>query len=67
MQIGEDRIAVNGIDVSLDTLGDTLAPLMTHADDIVVLKADETASLQRLVDVAVYLEAAGYPNIAIVE
>tara|TARA_R110002051_G_scaffold45702_1_gene92184 strand:- start:57653 stop:58030 length:378 start_codon:yes stop_codon:yes gene_type:complete len=67
VQVGAQRLMLNGVAVKLDSLAARLAPLMQSPEDIVVLRADETASLQRLVTVAGQLRAIGYTQIAIVE
>ena len=67
VQIGEESLTLNGVAVEVDGLAARLAPLMQTPDDIVVLRADESASLQRLVTVAGLLRAMGYSQIAIVE
>jgi len=67
VQIGEESLTLNGVAVEMDDLAARLAPLMQTPKDIVVLRVDETASLQRLVTVAGLLRAMGYTQIAIVE
>lgn len=67
VSIGADSLAVNGITVSLDGLVATVRPLMADTTDIIVLRADDTANLQRLVDVADRLAASGLSHIAIVD
>ncbi len=67
IMVGADRLSVNGVAVDLDGLVTTLLPLMQAPDDIVVLRADDTATLQNLVDVADHLATSGISKIAVVE
>jgi len=67
VQIGTDSVSLNGAPLAEDALAAALVPLTASRDDIVVLRADDTASLQRLIDIAELLRAAGFAQIAIVE
>jgi len=67
VRIGAQSLAVNGVAVELGGLVPALEPLMAAPDDIIVLRPDDSATLQRLVDIADHLGAAGLPRIAIVE
>ncbi|SDI62459.1 ExbD/TolR family protein [Lutimaribacter saemankumensis] len=67
VDIGPDTLRLNGREVAADTLADTLAPLMTGPDDIVVLRPRDGADLQRLIDVANVLRDAGLTRVTVVE
>ena len=65
IDITETGVTLNG--ASVDDLPAALAPLMQSASDIVVLRGQDGAKLQRLVDIAGQLRAVGYTSIVLVE
>jgi biopolymer transport protein ExbD len=58
---------LNGVAVSPEALVSGLAPLMTAPGDPIVLRAEDDAALQRLVDVMETLAAAGYTGLVLME
>jgi biopolymer transport protein ExbD len=58
---------LNGVAVSPEALVSGLAPLMTAPGDPIVLRAEDGAALQRLVDVMETLAAAGYTGLVVME
>jgi biopolymer transport protein ExbD len=62
-----DALLLNGRPVAEAALAAALAPLVSGPDDMVVLRAAEGATLQRLVAVIEALGAAGFGNLALVE
>ncbi|MFD1508467.1 ExbD/TolR family protein [Lacimonas salitolerans] len=67
VDIAPDGLRLNGQAVALDGLADALAPLMQGPEDMVVLRPREGADLQRLIDVATALRAAGIARVTVVE
>lgn len=58
---------LNGIALTPEALGAELARLTETPGDVIVLRARDGASLQRLVAVMDDLRAAGFSNLALVE
>jgi biopolymer transport protein ExbD len=58
---------LNGVAVSPEALVAGLAPLLSAPGDPIVLRAQDGAELQRLVDVMETLAAAGYMGLVLVE
>lgn len=65
--IGPERIFLNGAEVAPDALAQALRPLMTRPGDPIVLRARDGADVQRVVDVAALLNAAGFGALALAE
>ncbi|MEQ9695549.1 biopolymer transporter ExbD [Shimia sp. SDUM112013] len=62
-----DRILLNGRAVELDELVAEVSTLTRDKVDAIVLKPDDKVSLQRLMDVATALNAAGFFNVVVLE
>lgn len=67
IDIDADGLRLNGVTTDALNLADALAPLMSDDDDTIVLRSADTASVQRLIDVAQMLRAAGYTRLTVVE
>lgn len=67
VDIGVDELKLNGVVLSEEMLGIKLGELVENDTDIVILRGSETATLQRMIDVAQALRAAGFTNLSIVE
>ncbi len=65
--VRDQGVTLNGTPLTTEGLADALAPLMTNPDDIVVLRAEDTASVQDLSDVLSALRAAGFTALAVAE
>lgn len=65
--VSDSGLLLNGSPVTLDALPATLAPLMPAADSIVVLQADDSASLQEVVLVLDRLAEGGIGSIVLAE
>ena len=65
--IEADGLTLNGIVMEPRTLLTQLVRLTESGEDVVVLRPDDAASLQRLVEVMELMRAAGFTNLAIVE
>ena len=63
--LGDQSVLLNGQDVSLETLAERLAPLMTRLDDVILLRANVGASTQHLVTVLDTLKDAGLSNVVL--
>lgn len=59
------KVTLNGQET--DTLALSLGPLMQAPTDILILRGQEGASLQRIVDVTETLQSAGFSSIVLVE
>lgn len=67
LDIAPDTLALNGAAVTLEEVAARLADLTGSPDDIIVLRPQAGADLQRLIDVAEALNRAGYARLAVVE
>lgn len=67
IDIGLDDLRLNGIMISMEALSDTLRPMMETDDEMIILRGDDDAPLQRLIDVAQSLQAAGFTQLSVVE
>lgn len=67
VDIGVDELKLNGVVLSEEMLRIKLGELVENDTDIVILRGSETATLQRMIDVAQALRAAGFTNLSIVE
>ena len=67
VEIAPDAVTLNGLPLDDAMLIDALSGLTRHPDDTIVLRAAPGTRLQRLVDVAESLRAAGFTTLAIVE
>jgi biopolymer transport protein ExbD len=62
-----DGIRLNGTPVTAGQLPEALTPLMQSPADTIVLRGEGGADVQRLLDVAGGLRAAGYETLVVVE
>ena len=60
-----EGVQLNG--VASDTLTEDLAPLMTSPEDVIILRASNGSSVQRLLDEMTRLRAAGLTNLVVLE
>ena len=60
-----EGVQLNG--VASDTLTEDLAPLMTSPEDVIILRASNGASVQRLLDEMTRLRAAGLTNLVVLQ
>ena len=60
-----EGVQLNG--VASDTLTEDLAPLMTAPEDVIILRASNGSSVQRLLDEMTRLRAAGLTNLVVLE
>lgn len=60
-------IMLNGVPVTITALPAALEPLVTTPEDTIVLRGRDGADLQRVVDVAEALNAAGYRALVLAE
>lgn len=67
VDIRPEGVALNGAPVAEAALAEALAPLMTTPGDTVVLRGRDGAVLQRVVDVAERLTAAGIGALVLAE
>ncbi|WP_323005780.1 biopolymer transporter ExbD [Pseudorhodobacter sp.] len=67
LEISPEALALNGVPVAVPDLARRLSALTNSPDDIIILRPDAGASLQRLIDVAETLNRAGFARLAVVE
>jgi len=67
IDIGSEELRLNGVETNAEVLIAQLEPLMRSQADVVILRPDQTAPMQRLVDVIDVLNAAGLTQVVIVE
>ncbi|MGC8201928.1 ExbD/TolR family protein [Aliiroseovarius sp. PTFE2010] len=67
IDIGQDDLRLNGSAVSMESMIDALRPLVEADDDVIILRGADDAPLQRLIDVAQALQAAGFTQLALIE
>lgn len=65
--IAPDALRLNGLDVAPEALAAALRPLMTREGDPVILRPEDGATLQRVIDVADALRAAGVSTLLLAE
>ncbi|MBV1897445.1 MAG: biopolymer transporter ExbD [Rhodobacteraceae bacterium] len=65
IDISPDGIALNGIAVT--NLPAAVAPLMQQPDDMLILRGQNGADLQRIITVTEELRRAGYTSVVLVE
>lgn len=65
VEVLPDGVRLNG--TLTDNLAVALAPLMTAPDDMIILRGGDGANVQRIVNVAEQLQAAGYGSLVLVE
>ncbi|OYU18989.1 MAG: indolepyruvate ferredoxin oxidoreductase [Rhodobacteraceae bacterium PARR1] len=65
VDLGAEGVRLNGIAVTLESLPAALGPLMVSPDDPVILRTDEGASVQGLVDAMTALRGAGIGNLIV--
>lgn len=67
VEIAPDGLRLNGAEIAEAALPAALRPLMTGEGDPVILRALAGASLQRVIDVADALRAAGFGALVLAE
>lgn len=67
IDISPDALALNGMAVAPENIAARLFELTQTPDDPIVLRPRDGATLQRLIDVAATLNAAGFARLAVVE
>jgi biopolymer transport protein ExbD len=67
VEITPNALRLNGIEVTLDAITARLSDLTQSPEDVIVLRPEAEADLQRLIDVAAALNRAGFTQLAVVE
>lgn len=67
IDVQPEAILLNGTPVPLQALVAALAPLMEEPTDMLILRGQEGATLQRIVEINDVLRAAGMTNLVLVE
>ncbi|MEM7522287.1 MAG: biopolymer transporter ExbD [Pseudomonadota bacterium] len=67
VDVRPETAALNGVEMGEAAIADALKPLAPRPDDVIVLRGRDGATLQRLVDVAETLKAAGLPTLVLAE
>ena len=67
VEIAPEGVTLNGVEMREAALVAALSDLTEHPGNTIVLRAGDETRLQRLVDVAERLRAAGFTALAIVE
>ncbi|QHQ37041.1 ExbD/TolR family protein [Algicella marina] len=62
-----DGVLLNGIAMPETALASALAPLMQAPSDVLVLRSRDGATTQRVVDILMLLDDAGFTAVALVE
>ena len=62
-----EGVLLNGIGMKDEDLAVALTSLTETSEDIIVLQADQITSTQRIVDILIGLDEAGFSNVALVE
>ncbi len=65
VEIGPETLRLNGALVSEAALAGALRPLTQGVEDVIVLRSADGTSLQRLIDIAQSLRAAGFASLAV--
>ncbi|GAA5076392.1 biopolymer transporter ExbD [Roseibacterium beibuensis] len=67
IEIGPDTLRLNGNTTALTDLADGISALVSGPEDPIVLMPVEGSDLQRLLDVAAVLRAAGFESLILVD
>jgi len=67
VDIAPDTLRLNGVAVAEGDLGARLTPLTTASDDTIVLRGQDGAHVQRIIDIAEMLSGAGFTALVLVE
>ena len=67
IDVGAQGLKLNGVAMSESEIFDGLSALMSSSADIVVLRAEAAADVQRLLDVMTSLRAQGFVSLRLVE
>ncbi|MBE1282860.1 MAG: biopolymer transporter ExbD [Rhodobacteraceae bacterium] len=67
IDISPETVSVNGVTVTEAGLAEAIAPLVKAPSDMLILRGQEGATLQRIVTITDALRAAGYTAIVLVE
>ncbi|WP_108482046.1 ExbD/TolR family protein [Oceaniglobus ichthyenteri] len=67
IDIGATDLRLNGVVIDAETLAARLEQLTQDRDDLIILRADDDATLQRLIDVAHSVQQAGFTRLSVVE
>lgn len=67
IDVAPQKVRLNGVMTHEARLADALAPLMTGSDDILILRGQEGATLQRIVQIVETLRAAGFGTVVLVK
>ncbi len=67
VDVAPGGVSLNGVQLEVEALAATLAPLMARPDDAIILRARSTADLQKLLAVMDQLSAAGFTRLVLVE
>ncbi len=67
VDIAPQTLRLNGKGIALGGLASAIAPLMATPGDTIILRGNEGATLQRLLDVAQVLQAAGFETLVVAE
>ena len=67
IEIGPDTLRLNGSTTALTDLADGISALVSGPEDPIVLMPVEGSDLQRLLDVAAALRAAGFESLILVD
>lgn len=67
VEVVPDGLRLNGVPIDNSAINAALGELASGPDDLIVLRAREGASVQRLIDVVEALKAGGFQSLALVE
>ncbi|MGI3163412.1 ExbD/TolR family protein [Pseudooceanicola sp. 200-1SW] len=67
VDVGPEGLRLNGAEVTAEGLAERLGALTQAPSDTIILRGQDAAPLQRVVDVAGALRAAGFTNLVLVE
>lgn len=67
ISVGEDTLALNGVELRLPALLAEIERLTDRPDDALILRATQGTSLQAVIDILDSLRDAGFTNLVFVE
>ncbi|PJE33031.1 biopolymer transport protein ExbD [Pseudooceanicola marinus] len=67
VDVGPEGLTLNGRETTAEALAERLGALTERPSDTIILRGRDGAPLQRVVDVASALRAAGFTNLVLVE
>lgn len=67
LEVSQESLFLNGVETDTEAIAASLRRLMSQPDDTIVLRARDSATVQRIVNVMESLAGMGFPAVVLVE